>query len=124
MDVSQTIISLFLVLGCALHLSPRFCFWLSDFLLCDLIQSLSFDFHDGGVPHMNTYAYICRVTCESRSSVVFSEAMVIGVGLGVCMPLSTHRWMSMGRVGQQMEGASIPQLGDLRVQRVDEVRKL
>ena len=46
-----------------------------------------------------THVYICQVTWGARSSVVFSEVVSIGVGLGVCMPTGTHRWMSMGMVG-------------------------
>ena len=42
---------------------------------------------------------------------VLPEVMIIGVGLGICTPMCTHRRMSMGRVGYHMEGASISQLG-------------
>ena len=49
-----------------------------------------------------THKYVrihCRMTWESQSSVVLPEVMIIRVGLGICMPTSTHHWMSMGRVG-------------------------
>ena len=49
-----------------------------------------------------THEYVrvhCQMTWESRSSVVLPGVMIIGVGLGICMPTGTHHWMSMGRVG-------------------------
>ena len=61
--------------------------------------SLCYDLRDGGAPHTNTLVYICQVTCEARSSMVLSEVMIIGVGMGVCMPTGTCCRMSMGRVG-------------------------
>ena len=75
-----------------------------------LFQSLCYDLRDGGAPHTSMCLYNCRRTCGSRPSVVFPEVMIIGVGLGICMPMGTHHWMSMGREGYHMEGASISQL--------------
>ena len=68
-------------------------------LHCVLIQSLCYDLHDGGAPHMSTCVYVCRRTCESRTSMVLPEVMIIEVGMGVCMPTGTCHRMSMGRVG-------------------------
>ena len=67
--------------------------------LCLFIQSLCYDLCDGGVPHMSMYMYIYQVTYESQSFVVLPEVMIIGVGLGICIHMGTHSWMSMGRVG-------------------------
>lgn len=61
--------------------------------------SLCYDLRDGGAPHTSTYAYICWVTCEARSFVDLPEVMIIGVGMGVCMPTGACRRMSLGRVG-------------------------
>lgn len=61
--------------------------------------SLCYDLRDGGAPHTSTCTYICWVTCEARSSVDLPEVMIIGVGMGVCMPTGTCCRMSMGRVG-------------------------
>ena len=62
-----------------------------NFLLhCVLILSSCYDLHDGGAPHMSTCAYIFRRTYESQSFLVFPKVMIIGVGLGVCMPTGTH----------------------------------
>ena len=88
-----------LVLGIRVESILPSCFWLSVILHCVLIQSLCYDLHDGGVPHTSTCAYICRVTCEAQSSMVLPEAMINGVGLGICMPTGTCHRMSMGRVG-------------------------
>ena len=90
-------------------------FWLWDSLgvfLCIVLSfmSLCYDLRDGGMPHTSTCAYICRMTCESRSSISFLEVLIIGVGMGVCMPTGTCHGMSMGRIGWHMEGASISQL--------------
>ena len=69
--------------------------------LCIVFSFLSFcyDLRDGGAPHTSTRTNICWVTSESRSSVDLLEVMIIGVGMGVCMPTGTCRRMSMGRVG-------------------------
>ena len=61
--------------------------------------SLCYDLHDGGVPHMSTCAYVCQRTCESRPSMSFLKVLIIGFGMGVCMPMDTCHRMSMGRVG-------------------------
>ena len=61
--------------------------------------SLCYDLRDGGAPHTSTCVYVCRRTCESRPSMPFLEVLIIGVGMGVCMPTSTCRRMSMGRIG-------------------------
>ena len=69
--------------------------------LCTVFSflSLHYDLRDGGAPHMSTCTYICRRTCGSQTSVVLPKVMIIGVGLRICMPMGTHHWMSMGRVG-------------------------
>ena len=61
--------------------------------------SLCYDLHDGGAPHTSTCAYVCQRTCGSRSSMPFLKVLIIGVGMGVCMPIGTCHRMSMGRVG-------------------------
>ena len=69
--------------------------------------SLCYDLCDGGVLHTSMFVgglacldvYLCQRTCRSRSSLVLLKVMIIGVGMGICMPTSTNRWMSMGRVG-------------------------
>ena len=68
-------------------------------LHCVLILSLCFDLRDGGAPHMSTCTYVCQRTCGSRPSMSFLEVLIIGVGMGVCMPTGTYFRMSMGRVG-------------------------
>ena len=68
-------------------------------LRCVLIRSLCYDLRDGGAPHTSTCAYVCQRTCGFRPSMPFLEVLIIGVGMGVCMPTGTCRWMSMGRVG-------------------------
>ena len=68
-------------------------------MLCILIQSLCYDLHDGGAPHMTMYVYIFQRTCGSQPSMVLLEVMIIRVGLGICMPMDTCHRMSMGRVG-------------------------
>ena len=82
----ESVLPMLLSVGCFLCIVFSFLF-------------LYYDLCDGGAPHTSTCAYICRVTCESRSSVVLSKGMIIRVGLGICMPMGTRHWMSMGRVG-------------------------
>ncbi len=61
--------------------------------------SLGYDLHDGSMPHTSTCMYICWVTCKAQSFVDLMEVMIIGVGMGVCMPTGTCHRMSMGRIG-------------------------
>ena len=61
--------------------------------------SLCYDLRDGGAPHTSTCTYVCRRTCGSRPSMPFLEVLIIGVGMGICMPTGTCRRMSMGSVG-------------------------
>ena len=61
--------------------------------------SLCYDLRDGGAPHTSMCMYVCWRTCESRPSMSFLEVLIIGFGMGVCMPTGTCHRMSMGRVG-------------------------
>ena len=82
----ESVLPMLLSVGC-------FPFILFSFL------SLCYDLHDGGASHMSPCAYVCRRTCGSRPSMSCLEVLIIGFGMGVCMPIGNFRRMRMGRVG-------------------------
>lgn len=88
------------------HIPPKLVFGWVFYCLCSHPTLVLWSSWWWCTTHEHMHMHLLGYLQGSISHLNFGWVMFIGVGLGICIPTSAHRWMSMGRVGEHHGGAS------------------